>query len=410
MIYRGASFTCTFLSLTTAGAANTVTVPTVQVIKDLAAAAAATNAPTHVAGGVWRITLTAAEMTADVTTIVHSGSGLVGGSLAISTEADYTAARAGYLDKLNVAGTLAHTGIAAQFMATGFAVPGDAMSLTVTERNTLAGVIDSRLLDAGDATDLIASIVARIGNTNLDQAALVAAIKAALFDVGSIANKLAVDGTGRVTAANMVVAPDNNSITAIKLKTDNLPATPAAVGSAMTLEAGERTTLANLVNTTLTTAHGAGSWQSGSGGSGGGASLSEATVAALEGSIQILLVSPYVPGAAPVLILPEPSPEPSLCTVFGDLQTPAGELAAGVELVFTLLRPETGAKGARLISGKEVTTTTDASGRFTVQLERNDLLQPLNKTKWKVECASLWNRAREITLTTPTFNIGDLIS
>ena len=58
--------------------------------------------------------------------------------------------------------------------------------------------IDAALLNAGDATDLIASIVTRIGNTNVDQAAFVAAVKAALFDTGSSANKLNVDVNGKV--------------------------------------------------------------------------------------------------------------------------------------------------------------------------------------------------------------------
>jgi len=85
------------------------------------------------------------------------------------------------------------------FKATGFAVAGDAMTLSSGERDTLAAVIDATLLNAGDATDLIASIVTRIGNTNVDQSAFVAAVKAALFDAGSAANKLAVDSSGRVT-------------------------------------------------------------------------------------------------------------------------------------------------------------------------------------------------------------------
>jgi hypothetical protein len=80
-----------------------------------------------------------------------------------------------------------------------WAAAGAAMALTSGERDTLAGVIDARLLNAGDATDLIASIVTRIGNTNVDQAAFVAAVKAALFDTSSAANKLAVDSSGRVT-------------------------------------------------------------------------------------------------------------------------------------------------------------------------------------------------------------------
>lgn len=85
--------------------------------------------------------------------------------------------------------------------AYGVAAFDTPMTLSATERNTLAGVIDARLLDAGDATDLIASIVARIGNTNVDQAAFVAAVKAALFDAASAANKLSVNASGEVTVS-----------------------------------------------------------------------------------------------------------------------------------------------------------------------------------------------------------------
>jgi hypothetical protein len=88
------------------------------------------------------------------------------------------------------------------FKATGFAVAGDAMTLTSDERNTLAGVIDSRLLNAGDATDLIAGIVARLGSVDIDETSLVAAIKAALFNASDISNRLRVDSSGRVTVGS----------------------------------------------------------------------------------------------------------------------------------------------------------------------------------------------------------------
>ena len=156
-----------------------------------------------------------------------------------------------YFAKLNVSGTLAHTDNAATFRATGYATPSDvtsavvdiselvqdsidfassvdlklsstrlikidglpeatagtsgglslvgsAMSLTNDERTATATVVDAMLLDAGDATDLIASIVTRIDNTNVDQAAFVAAVKAALFDSNSASNKLSVDSSGNV--------------------------------------------------------------------------------------------------------------------------------------------------------------------------------------------------------------------
>ena len=45
-------------------------------------------------------------------------------------------------------------------------------------------------------------------------------------------------------ATSGYIAPDNSDISAIKAKTDNLPASPAAAGSAMTLTAGERDAVA----------------------------------------------------------------------------------------------------------------------------------------------------------------------
>ena len=93
---------------------------------------------------------------------------------------------------------------------------GDAITLTSGERSATAAVVDAQLLSAGDATDLIASIVSRIGNTNIDEAVLVAAVKAALFEAGSIANKLVVDSSGRVTVGT--IAP--NAVNASALATD----------------------------------------------------------------------------------------------------------------------------------------------------------------------------------------------
>jgi len=98
-------------------------------------------------------------------------------------------------------------------------------------------VVDSRLLDAGDATDLIASFVTRLGNTNVDQTAFVAAVKAALFDTGSAANKLSVDASGRVTAIGTLDATALRA--AIGLGTANLD-TQLSASSATDWTSGER--------------------------------------------------------------------------------------------------------------------------------------------------------------------------
>ena len=121
----------------------------------------------------------------------------------------------------------------------GGSAAGDAMTLTPGERDDVAGVVDARLLDAGDATDLIAGIVARVNNTNVDESLLVAAIRNDLERAGghlqtlidrpvsptaaevaattaaevlaAPANKLATDATGRVTTSNLEPGVDHTA-------------------------------------------------------------------------------------------------------------------------------------------------------------------------------------------------------
>jgi hypothetical protein len=83
------------------------------------------------------------------------------------------------------------------------AVAGDAMALTAGERTATAVVVESHLLDEGDGQMLINAIVGAIGNTNLDQTVLVAAVRADLERVGG-------------------------ALKTIQAKTDNLPANPAS--------------------------------------------------------------------------------------------------------------------------------------------------------------------------------------
>lgn len=60
-----------------------------------------------------------------------------------------------------------------------------------------------------------------------------------------------VSGVATVDTLAGYVAPDNASVAAIKAKTDNLPASPAATGSAMTLADGSITTAAFAAGSTL---------------------------------------------------------------------------------------------------------------------------------------------------------------
>jgi hypothetical protein len=153
----------------------------------------------------WLVTLTLATATFQVYDRATSVN--MRGTDNAALASNYNATRAGYLDKLNVSGTLAHSNDAATYKATGFAVAGDAMTLTSGEREATAVVVESHLLDEGDSQMLINAIVGAIGNTNIDQAVLIAAIRADLERSGGNLNTLITRIAGTIrTAADDVTA------------------------------------------------------------------------------------------------------------------------------------------------------------------------------------------------------------
>jgi hypothetical protein len=93
----------------------------------------------------------------------------------------------------------------------------DNLDAAVSSRSTYAGA------DTAGTTTLLGRLTSQRG-TNLDH-----------LDA-DVSTRLATSG---------YTAPDNADIVAIKAKTDNLPASPAATGDAMTLTSGERTAIAN---------------------------------------------------------------------------------------------------------------------------------------------------------------------
>lgn len=117
------------------------------------------------------------------------------GNSALNTDIDallarLTSARGGYLDKLNVAGTLAQQ--------------GDQMDLinspNATARDAIAVTVESHLLDEGDSQLLINAIVGAIGNTNVDEVALVAALRADLERTGGNLHTLLARLVGTIAA------------------------------------------------------------------------------------------------------------------------------------------------------------------------------------------------------------------
>ena len=129
----------------------------------------------------------------------------------------------------------------------------------LTSALTTSGSIGKRLADDIDAT--ISSRLASGSYTAPPSAATIAAavwdyLSATATTVGSLGKRIVDFLTGDAFArlgapAGASVSADVAAVkadtAAIKLKTDTLPASPAAVGSAMTLTSGERTAIANEV-------------------------------------------------------------------------------------------------------------------------------------------------------------------
>ena len=104
-------------------------------------------------------------------------------------------------------------GDAAWITAAGFAVAGDAMTLTPAERTATANVLEAAILDEGDATALLAAIAAKVEEFLINEGDAVATLAAIAAAVNSavVAGQVGTDAAAAKTAAE-----------AVKVKTDQL--------------------------------------------------------------------------------------------------------------------------------------------------------------------------------------------
>jgi len=114
-----------------------------------------------------------------------------------------------------------------------------------------------------------------------------------------------------------------------------------------------------------------------------------------------------LPADAPVVIIPDPSDDATLCVVYVDGATFAGAAAAGLVVRFLPLAGPS--KTARLLSHAEILMTLDAAGHGEITLQRNDGIDP-DGSSYLVSCPELRLEAASLTLTTTTFNLADLIA
>lgn len=148
---------------------------------------------------------------------------------------------------------------------------------------------------------------------------------------------------------------------------------------------------------------------------------SDGLVAELLGNTELATFSEGTPGAAlhrltltpantPVIVLPNPAEDEADCTVFIDTQEIDNTRTAGVQITMQLVGgPTKTASGRVLAVAKGRTMTTDGAGRAQMTLERTDLLVPQTR-KYLVTCPAYGLAGVELTLTSSTFNLADLVT
>lgn len=136
----------------------------------------------------------------------------------------YTSARAAKLDRMPAAGTVA--------------VAGDAMALTPAERESTAVVLEGHLLDEGDGQLLINAMVGAIGNTNIDQAVLIAAMRADLERTGgnlhTLLARLTTQRAANLENLDAAVSETVDNTIALPLMIENVAGTNRWKASSLT--------------------------------------------------------------------------------------------------------------------------------------------------------------------------------
>lgn len=237
-----------------------------------------------------------------------------------------TDTRSGYLDKLNVSGTLAHSDAANTYKADVSGVPeavwsaearsltdktgysltsdydaaksaakaGDAMALTAGERTTLAAALEAAMINDVDGQALMEAIANLVANEIEGSGLAVETIAAAARDailnrelsgnhdsagtVGKLIQYLDAAISSRL-ASTSYSAPDNSGIAAAKSAAesanDKLPSETSTLLARLDEAVSTRSTPADIptveeIDAELTDSHGSGSWRTGEGGGSGG--------------------------------------------------------------------------------------------------------------------------------------------
>jgi hypothetical protein len=237
----------------TAGTITNVTTVNGLAANVITAASMAADASAEIADAVWD-ELIAGHLGAGSTGAALNSAGSAGDPWGTGLPGAYGAGSAGFIIGTNLNATISSRA-SASALATVQSDTDDIQSRlpAALVSGRMDASVGAMAADTLTATAVAASAVTEIqsGLSTVTTAQVKAQADQALADVG-----LTATITGRVDAAISTrlasasyVAPDNATITAINAKTTNLPASPAAVGSAMTLTSGERTSIADALLT-----------------------------------------------------------------------------------------------------------------------------------------------------------------
>ena len=289
-----------------------------------------------------------------------------------------TANRAGYLDNLSAGAVALAASLPTNFAALGISSGGKINEVTLTDTATTLTNAPTGQLDAAGIRGAVGLATANL-DTQLNalptaaengaQTRVELATELARIDVAtSTRNATAPDNTG--IAANGVL------LIAVKAKTDNLPASPAATGAAMTLtsayDAAKTAATQASITALQATADDIHAHAS--------ADPLDATVPGTyaEGTAGFNLGKFNTPDpATPLIPIPGPT-EAGKCGVYLYSQLLDGTVRDNIEVTFTLSAwPTHGATG---LVAESVTFYTDATGFFSGILDRTDDMLPTGRT------------------------------
>lgn len=232
----------------------------VKISKDGAAAANVTNLPAAIAmgnGAIWDFSLTATEMQAAqvVVTVADAATKAVEDqSLIVETYGNASAQHALDLsinqtgDNFARLGAPAGASHAADIAAVKGVLPAALVGgrIDASVGAVASGVIAAAAFAAG-ALDAVWSTTTRLltAGTNIVLAKGTGVTGLNDLDAPGVRNAVGLASANLDTQLGLIAGYIDTEVAAIKAKTDNLPASPAAVGSAMTLTSGERTAVAD---------------------------------------------------------------------------------------------------------------------------------------------------------------------